>query len=91
MYNRQMKAAEKVLRWRSRRGMLELDLLLDTFWRRAAEQGGLSEAELQGMDALLALEDDALWRRIVGGDDSDFGGSPINSAAETMIRRLRSL
>ena len=91
MYNWKMKAAEKVLRWRSRRGMLELDLLLDTFWRRAAEQGGLSEAELQGMDALLALEDDALWRRIVGGDDSGFGTSPVNSAAETMIRRLRSL
>ena len=79
------------MRWRSRRGMLELDLLLDTFWRRAAEQGGLSEAELQGMDALLALEDDALWRRIIGDDDSDFGASPINSAAETMIHRLRSL
>jgi succinate dehydrogenase flavin-adding protein (antitoxin of CptAB toxin-antitoxin module) len=47
------------LRWQSRRGWLELDALLDRFWRRHGE--GLSTKELQTLETWLAFDDPELW------------------------------
>jgi antitoxin CptB len=52
------------LRWRCRRGMLENDLVLTRFLdERGAE---LTTRELQALDRLLALADDALWDLLCG-------------------------
>ncbi len=54
------------LRWRSRRGMRELDQLLN------AHLDGLiasnDQAGLDRYEALLACEDDQLWRWLMGRD-----------------------
>jgi succinate dehydrogenase flavin-adding protein (antitoxin of CptAB toxin-antitoxin module) len=59
------------LRWRSRRGVLELDLMLAAFLD--AFESGLGEDELCALEALLAKEDDELSRLLIGGakDDSE--------------------
>lgn len=49
----------KALQWRSRRGMLELDVLLEPFTREALVN--LSEAEQQTYIRLLACEDPDLF------------------------------
>ena len=70
------------LRWQSRRGWLELDLLLQNFWRQHGD--ALSEGEAQTLAGWLAQSDEALWRalqkppasgralaqKIVGGADA---------------------
>lgn len=46
------------LRWRSRRGLLENDLILERFFEQYGER--LGEADIDGLDALLELSDNAL-------------------------------
>ncbi|MCW5598131.1 succinate dehydrogenase assembly factor 2 [Nitrosomonas sp.] len=53
-----MKQQER-LRWRCRRGMLELDLLLQRFLEQYASQ--LDEAQLKMFETLLSLPDNELW------------------------------
>lgn len=53
---------EEKLRWQSRRGWLELDLLLDSFWRKYG--GELSQAELTLLDDWLAKNDEDLWHTL---------------------------
>lgn len=50
------------LRWRCRRGMLELDLILTRFLDSRLD--GLDPAQLREFEHLLALEDQALWQRL---------------------------
>ncbi|MEW5770820.1 MAG: succinate dehydrogenase assembly factor 2 [Pseudomonadota bacterium] len=50
------------LRWRCRRGMLELDLLLNRFLDTRADR--LTTAQWREFSALLDLEDQALWERL---------------------------
>ena len=47
------------LRWLSRRGMKELDLLLDGFITRQAD--AINRGEWPELETLLATEDDVLW------------------------------
>ncbi len=47
------------LRWLSRRGMKELDLLLDAYITRHAV--ALDRGEWPELESLLATEDDVLW------------------------------
>ena len=47
------------LKWRSRRGMKELDLLLERFIERNAQ--ALAAGRWPELEALLAIEDDMLW------------------------------
>ncbi len=49
---------QRRLRWRSRRGMLENDLVLERFFARHGE--AIDETVEQGLDALLALPDGEL-------------------------------
>lgn len=53
-----MKEFERA-RWRCRRGMLELDIVLQRFMDRHYRQ--LDEAGLQQFERLLALPDNDLW------------------------------
>ena len=51
---------KKCLRWKSRRGWLELDLLLERFWQRHEDK--LSVRELSLLADWLAHDDETLWR-----------------------------
>ena len=50
--------ALKRLKWRSRRGLLELDLVFERFWRGPGKD--LEEEEAKALEKLLALPDNDL-------------------------------
>ncbi|MBI1175357.1 MAG: hypothetical protein GC139_08860 [Sideroxydans sp.] len=58
-----MKELERV-RWRCRRGLLELDIVLGRFVDR--HYAGLDEVQRAAFDALLDMPDTALWDMITG-------------------------
>lgn len=65
-----MKELERV-RWRARRGMLELDIVLGRFIEtRYAE---LDEAEKPIFEDLLDMPDNTLWDMIAGKKDATLG------------------
>ena len=57
-------APEGRLRWRSRRALLELDLVFERFWRRHTD--GLEAEQAVLLEELLALEDHDLWDMLCG-------------------------
>lgn len=59
------------LRWMCRRGMKELDVLLESFI--AQNESRLNAGEWPEMEHLLALEDDVLWDRL---RDNDLSPNP---------------
>ena len=52
------------LRWHSRRGLLELDLVLERFWLRHGESLSLDQAA--ALELVLELEESDLWDVISG-------------------------
>jgi antitoxin CptB len=52
------------LKWRSRRGLLELDLVLERFWSAAGKP--LTEGEAAALERLLALPDNDLLDLVMG-------------------------
>ena len=58
-----MKEIER-LRWRCRRGLLELDIVLGRFIEQYYQ--GLDEAQLAAFDMLLDMPDTELWDMITG-------------------------
>ncbi len=60
---REDKSLERI-RWRCRRGMLELDIVLGRFVER--HYAGLDEAGCVAFDALLDMPDAELWDMITG-------------------------
>lgn len=57
------------LRWRCRRGLLELDIVLGRFVER--QYAGLNEAQKVEFDVLLDLPDTSLWDRITGKEPAE--------------------
>jgi antitoxin CptB len=55
---------ERRARWHCRRGMLELDLVLNRFMDR--HYGSLNAAQRRAFDELLELQDHELWEVIAG-------------------------
>ena len=73
----------KRLRWRCRRGMRELDQLLERWleleWRQSPDA-------LRGdFRRLLDSEDDRLWKWFLGHE------RPDDDALDALVRRIRSL
>jgi antitoxin CptB len=64
-----MKLDDKRLQWKLRRGMLELDLFLDTFFH--AGYSDLSQGQKELFQELLEFEDDHLFRLLMGHEISD--------------------
>ncbi len=62
-----MKELERV-RWRCRRGLLELDILLGRFIEQ--RYAGLDAAQQAAFDALLDMPDTVLWDMITGREAS---------------------
>ena len=71
------------LRWHSRRGLLELDLVLERFWRRHGDT--LSAEQATALEQVLALEENDLWDIICGRQDID------DPRLQGMIELLREL
>ena len=71
------------LRWRSRRGMRELDQLMERYlavrWLEA------DEAERAVFDRLLACEDDRLWRWFLGYETAE------DADLHAIVERIRAL
>jgi len=57
------------LRWRCRRGMRELDLLLTRWLDQCFEEADVQQRA--GFVKLLACEDDQLWRWFIGREKPD--------------------
>ena len=52
------------LKWRSRRGLLELDLVFERFWR--GEGARMSDREAAALERLLAMPDNDLLDLVMG-------------------------
>jgi antitoxin CptB len=52
------------LKWRSRRGLLELDLVFERFWKGPGQ--GLTQPEEETLDRLLKLPDNDLLDMVMG-------------------------
>ena len=71
------------LRWHSRRGLLELDLLLQRFLERGFDQ--LSEDELAVYRRLLDLADNDLLDLVSGRQHSD------DAAVQALLQRIKDV
>ena len=70
------------IRWRSRRGLLENDLVLTRF---LDGKGALmTEAEVAMLDRLLELSDNDLWDLIAGRRE------PLDAAVAPLLEQLRA-
>ena len=58
------RAAVERLKWRSRRGLLELDLVFTRFWEHAGTK--MTDAEARALERLLALPDNDLLDLVMG-------------------------
>jgi antitoxin CptB len=72
----------KPLRWRLRRGMLELDVMLKRFV--ATQLDTLGDTELRSLDQLLDLEDDLLWDWLSGRE------IPPQKDLARLVERIRT-
>ncbi|AXK71631.1 succinate dehydrogenase assembly factor 2 family protein [Lysobacter sp. TY2-98] len=73
----------KALRWRCRRGMRELDQLLERWLDRC--WAASSDADRETFRRLLATEDDKLWRAFLGHDRLD------DDETQTLVERIATL
>ena len=77
-------AESRRLAWRCRRGLLELDIVLQRFVAQYYE--GLSVAELSAFDAMLALPDNDFWALV-----SSENPKPINLETLAVINKIKTL
>ena len=71
------------IRWRCRRGLLELDLVLESFVRDNLH--GLTKAELEAFGRLLEAGDNDLWDWVSGRAE------PHDPTLAELIARLRAV
>ena len=74
------------LRWRTRRGLLENDLILGRFLDREGDR--LSLAEIPAFEALLDLPDNELLDLLLGRKDPQ--GALDNNAVLGLLKRIRA-
>ena len=71
------------LRWRCRRGMRELDQLLERWLEREWRTSPTSEREV--FLRLLDSEDDRLWKWFLGHE------TPDDAGLDALVQRIRAL
>ena len=71
------------LKWRSRRGLLELDLVLQRFWLRVGET--MTDGEAGALERLLAMPDNDLLDLVMGRT-----GLPDDGALRELVTKLQS-
>ena len=74
--------AQHRLKWKCRRGLLELDLVLERFLQNQAAT--LSDADYAGLVELLGTEDNHLWDVMNGRSDN------FDPHHRTLVELLRS-
>jgi len=77
-----MKNLERV-RWRCRRGLLELDIVLGRFIE--AQYAQLDEAERQTFEALLDMPDNPFWDMVAGRQEAKQGEQ------QALLEKIRSV
>ena len=75
--------------WRCRRGMLELDIVLQSFVNKQFDT--LNMGELEAFDDMLELPDNEFWDLINSSKMMKKGSAPATEAANTMLGKLRSV
>ena len=76
-----MKHLERV-RWRARRGLLELDIMLGRFIEAHYDQ--LSDAEEAEFCAMLDMPDNPLWDMIAGRQEA------AHAAQQALLEKIRT-
>ena len=71
------------LRWRSRRGLLELDLVFERFWAGPGRE--LDQREAAALDELLRLPDNDLLDLVMGRAQA------TDAAQSGMLGKLRAV
>ncbi len=74
--------AQYRLKWKCRRGLLELDIVLERFLQHKA--GTLDESSLELLNEILDYQDNDLWD-IVNGRSEDY--PPRHKALVDVLRR----
>jgi len=75
------------LRWRSRRGLLENDIIMERFFLRYEHQ--LSDADVGAMTALLELGDNDLMDLLLARKEPE--GELATPAVQDVLIKLRSV
>ena len=70
------------LRWRSRRGLLELDIVLERFWKNTGD--ALQPEEAQALERLLQMPDNDLLDLVMGRAQAP------DEQLRAMVKKLRS-
>jgi antitoxin CptB len=70
------------LKWHSRRGLLELDLVFERFWANAGRT--MAAGDQRDMERLLALADNDLLDLVMGRTDS------TDERLRELVARLRA-
>lgn len=73
---------KRKLFWHCRRGMLELDLLLQTFLEKQID--GLCEKEISAFESLLENTDPTLFSWLMGHEE------PIDKELKEIVKRIRN-
>jgi antitoxin CptB len=76
------RAALERLKWRSRRGLLELDIVFERFWAREGER--LTEQEGRALERLLQLPDNDLLDLVMGR-----AHAPVGDAGD-LVKKLKA-
>jgi antitoxin CptB len=80
----QKQAESRRLAWRCRRGLLELDIVLQRFV--AQHYDGLSTAELSAFDVMLALPDNDFWALV-----SSENAQVIDKATLAVVNKIKTV
>ena len=70
------------LKWRSRRGLLELDIILERFWNTIGDE--MNDADAAALEALLRLPDNDLLDLVMGRAEAP------DAHLRAMVEKLRS-
>lgn len=82
-------AEQRRFAWRCRRGLLELDIVLQQFV--SSRFNSLNMGELQVFDDMLALPDNAFWDLINTSKSLSKTGLPDTEAANNILQMLRAV
>jgi antitoxin CptB len=70
------------LKWRSRRGLLELDLVFERYWKRVGIE--MDREEATALERLLALPDNDLLDLVMGRAETP------DASLRALVEKLRS-
>lgn len=82
-------AEQRRFAWRCRRGLLELDIVLQAFVSKQFD--ALNMLELQAFDDLLAMPDNEFWELLNSSKQLKKTDIKATTTANEMLQKLRSV